>query len=235
VENINDNLLEAVQSGDPKKVRVSLEKGADPNTKFEEGDDLLGVAVIQRQPEIVRMLLRAGAHPNVTGPDGTTPLYWAAKSGCVELLELLLEAGASVMAEPNHESTSLHVAAEMGFTSVLQRLLAADGKNAVDRFDYIARTPLTCAIQARQFPAAQTLIAAGADVNAHDEVRIGNTALHYAAEEGDSEAVEFLLRAGADPAIRGWMGITAIGKAEGRGDEKGRQILALLKDASRRH
>jgi ankyrin repeat protein len=139
------------------------------------------------------------------------------------------------MAEPSQESTSLHVAAEMGFTSVLQRLLAGDCKDAIDRFDYLNRTPLTCAIQARQFLAAQLLIAAGADVNAHDEERIGNTALHYAAEEGDSEAVEFLLRAGADPTIRGWMGITAIGKAEGRDDEKGRQILALPKDASHRH
>jgi ankyrin repeat protein len=149
-------------------------------------------------------------------------------------VELLLDAGASVMAEPEHESTSLHVAAEMGFTSVLQRLLAADGKPAINRFDYVARTPLTCAIQARQFAAAQTLISAGADVNAHDEERIGNTVLHYAAEDGDSEAVELLLRAGADPDIPGWMGITAIGKAERRNDDKGRQILALLKEANHR-
>jgi len=78
------------------------------------------------------------------------------------------------------------------------------------------------------------LISAGADVNAHDEERIGNTVLHYAAEDGDSEAVELLLRAGADPEIPGWMGITAIGKAEQRDDEKGRHILALLKEASHR-
>ena len=234
MENTNDNLLEAVQSGDLERVRVSLEKGADPNAKFEEGDGVLGVAVIQRRLEIVSMLLRAGARPNVMRWDGTTPLYWAAKDGSVELVEFLLEAGASVMAETNSESTSLHVAAENGFTSVLQRLLAADGKQVIDRFDYIARTPLTCAIQARQFAAAQLLIAAGADVNAHDEERIGNTALHYAAEDGDCEAVELLLEAGADPAIPGWMGITAIRKAERSDDEKGRRILALLKEASHR-
>ena len=231
---INDNLLEAVQSGDRESVRASLENGADPNANFGEGDDVLGVAVIQRQAEIARMLLLAGARPNVMRWDRTTPLYWAAKSGCLEVVELLLNAGASVIAEPEHESTSLHVAAEMGFTSVLGRLLAADGKAAINRFDYIARTPLTCAMQARQFAAAESLISAGADVNAHDDERIGDTALHYAAENGDSEAVELLLKAGADPEIPGWMGITAIGKAERRNDEKGRQVLALLKEASHR-
>jgi ankyrin repeat protein len=234
MDDVNDRLLEAVQAGDPDKVRVSLERGADPNARFEEGDDVLGDAVIERHVQIIQMLLGAGARPNVTRSDGTTPLYWAAQSGRIELVELLLAGGASVAEETDHERTSLHVAAEMGFLNVLQLVLDADGKGAINRFDYISRTPLMCAIEARQFATAQLLISAGANVNAHDEETIGNTALHYAALEGDSEAVELLLKAGADPRIPGWMGITPMGEAEGRDDEKGRRILTLLKEATTR-
>jgi len=234
VDDINENLLLAVQARDPEMVLVNLEKGADPNATFDVGDDVLGDAVIEHQTDIVQMLLRAGARPNVRRRDGTTPLYWAAQSGRIELVELLLKAGASVMAEPKHESTSIHIAAEMGFLDVLQRLLDADGKAAINRFDYISRTPLSCAIQARQFATVQLLISAAADVNAYDEEKIGNTALHYAAQEGDFEVVELLLKAGADPSIPGWMGITPIGKAEGRDDENGRRILALLKESATR-
>jgi ankyrin repeat protein len=54
------------------------------------------------------------------------------------------------------------------------------------------------------------LIESGAKVNAAD--RHGYTPLHYAAniDFGDTEMVELLLRAGADPRARGKTGKTAL-------------------------
>jgi ankyrin repeat protein len=167
--------------------------------------------------------------------DGTeTPhCIWATRKGRLDLVEPLRAAGASVAAEPDHEQTSLHAAAEEGFLEVLKRLLEADGINALNRFDYISRTPLMCAVEADQLLAAQILISAGADVNAFDEENIGNTALHCAVFSGTCKAVELLLNAGANPNISGWMGITAMDKAAQREDVEGRRILSLLKESVR--
>src|SRR5260370_37194040 len=90
---------------------------------------------------------------------------------------MLIAAGASIAAEPERDSTSLHVAAEAGFVDVMQRLMEADGRLALDRFDYISRTPLMCAAQNRDLAGARFLIVAGANVNAKDEEKIGTSPL----------------------------------------------------------
>jgi len=92
-----------------------------------------------------------------------------------------------------------------------------------------------CAIEAGQLVAAQLLISAGADVNAFDEERIGNTALHCAVFSGTCQAVELLLKAGANPNIPGWMGVTAMYKAEKRDDDEGKRMVALLKEWTGKH
>jgi len=51
--------------------------------------------------------------------------------------------------------------------------------------------------------AANILISGGADVNAHDETRMGDTAITYAVENEDYKMVSLLLSAGADPTIPG--------------------------------
>src|SRR5260370_39594221 len=93
---------------------------------------------------------------------------------------MLIAAGASIAAEPERDSTSLHVAAEEGFVDVMQRLMEADGRVALDRFDYISRTPLMCAAQNRDLPAARLLIGAGANLNANEEEKDGHIALDRA-------------------------------------------------------
>jgi len=62
------------------------------------------------------------------------------------------------------------------------------------------------------------LLAAGADVNAHDSK--GNTALMLCRD--DVEQVELLLKAGADPNVRNLEGETALSKSY---DEEIKQIL----------
>ena len=42
------------------------------------------------------------------------------------------------------------------------------------------------------------------------------------------ELIEFLLEQGADPALRGWMGLNAIDKARQRADAEKNEVLALL-------
>jgi serine/threonine-protein phosphatase 6 regulatory ankyrin repeat subunit B len=226
----DESLAQGVEAGDSALVRASLERGADPNLNFQEGIPVLQAAVTDGRAEIVQLLLGKGARPNTTSSFDTTPLYWAAKKRRLDILDLLFAAGASVAAEPDGEETSLHVAAEQGFVDVLQRLLEADGRLALDRFDYISRTPLMCAAQNRDLAAARFLIAAGADANANDEEKIGNSALRVAVENGNYEMVQLLLDAGADPLLPGWMGITPLGKARMLTEPERGRIVAILEE-----
>lgn len=221
-------LADGVEAGDPLMVKATLDRGADPNLDFQKGISVLQTAVIDGKAEIVQLLLAAGAHPNTRSLFDTTPLYWAATKRRLDILDMLIAAGASIAAEPERDSTSLHVAAEEGFVDVMQRLMEADGRLALDRFDYISRTPLMCAAQNRDLAAARFLIGAGANVNANDEEKIGDSALDVAVRNGNYEMAQLLLEAGGDPLLPGWMMITPLDRAKMLNEpERGRMVELL--------
>ncbi len=113
-------------------------------------------------------------------------------------------------------------------------LLDYDGAAALNWFDVTDRTPLTIAVEMEDIPIARRLIEAGADVNAHNEPQIGDTALHRAAANGTLEMVELLLEAGADPTIEGWMRRTPLDRAQERKHGDGPRIYELLEQAAKR-
>jgi len=221
-------LAYGVEAGDAAAVKAGLERGADPNLDFQQGKPILQAAVIDGQAEIVQLLLAAGAHPNKKSSFDTTPLYWAAEKRRLDILDMLIAAGASVAAERERDSTSLHVAAEAGFVDVMQRLMEADGRLALDRFDYISRTSLMCAAQNRDLSGARFLIGAGANVNANDEERIGDSALAVAVKNGNDEMAQLLLDAGGDPLLPGWMMITPLDRAKMLNEPERGRMVGLL-------
>jgi ankyrin repeat protein len=119
----------------------------------------------------------------------------------------------------------LHNAAQDGDLERVEHLLGA--KYAVNRFDSLGKTPLHYAADHEHFALVDALLAAGANVNAHDERVIGNTPLRDCIETCSPAMVERLLRAGADPTIPGWMQITATDAAMQRKDVHRDKILKL--------
>jgi ankyrin repeat protein len=87
-----------------------------------------------------------------------------------------------------------------------------------------------CAVSKNNLEVARLLIDAGADVNANDEDRIGDTALKEAVYKGEVEMVKLLLEANADPTIEGWMRITPLLEAQTveNESEDSNEILKLL-------
>lgn len=124
------------------------------------------------------------------------------------------------------EAERLHRAAADGDVEEMQRLIA--GGCSLELFDYLGRAPLHCATEGRHLRAVEWLIAAGANINSHDEQHIGETPLCYAAKKDLSELVELLLRKGADPDIPGWMANTARTRAAKRRDDVGKKISELM-------
>jgi ankyrin repeat protein len=134
--------------------------------------------------------------------------------------------------------TSLHRAAAHAYTKALNELLAADGKVALELFDDVGRTPLICAVQQGHLDEASLILDAGANINAHDEKTISNTALATAVKEQNLAMVELLLKYGADPTIKGWVQLSALDRArdwnaDGTAPNL-RRIFDLLDDAAKR-
>lgn len=152
----------------------------------------------------------------------------AVYGGDIPQAEKLLKEGAKI-----GQDEILHCAAQRGDIGMLDFLLKNGGAEFIDQFDSMSLTPLAWAAKEKKILAMKLLIDAGADVNAVNEPRIGNTALREVVGDGDVEVIKTLLQAGADPNIPGWMQLTAIHKAEEQwGNEKserGREILELLK------
>jgi ankyrin repeat protein len=130
------------------------------------------------------------------------------------------------------DETDLHFAAQEGDLARVRQLLA-DGRSP-NAFDELTKTPLHYAAEKGHIDIMRVLLAAGADVNAHEEARIGNTPLRDIADECSLAVATFLVDAGADPRIPGWMQLTALHKAEKRKDEEGRRVYALLKNVANR-
>ena len=127
----------------------------------------------------------------------------------------------------------LHRAAATGDLLEIERLLQ-EGCN-IDAFDEdLPRTPLHYAAIENQADAVQLLIRAGANVNANDPERIGDTPLGAVAGTCSFEIAKLLVDGGADPTIPGWMQLTALDRSEGRKDPEGLRVHNLLYDTARR-
>lgn len=211
-------------------------------------NEFLREAIAEKEVDLVREALAQGADPNWPEEDtggsftGRTPLFWAVSGGNLEIARLLLDAGARVAAESKAGSSSLHSAASHLDLPMINLLLEHDGSVALNWFDEIDATPLMCAIRNGSVVIARRLIEAGADVNACHATEMGGnlgivygyTALIDAAAEGNLEMVKLLVKAGANPTLMGWMGVTPLDKAEGRKRGDGPRIYELLEQAVRR-
>ena len=89
-------------------------------------------------------------------------------------------------------------AAVRGSAEDVERLLAADPE-ARERPGADGLRPLAIAARVGNVPVVESLLSAGAKIDARDAT--GRTALHHAAAEGRVEAIEVLLNAGADRTI----------------------------------
>ena len=117
------------------------------------------------------------------------------------------------------EDTSLYDAAQDGDLGAVQELL--DRGYPVNAFNEVERTPLHYAVLGEHFAVVEYLLRKGANINAHDEPRIGNTPLGEAASTCSLQMARLLVASGADPTVRGWMQLNALDRAETRKQSEG--------------
>jgi len=193
---------------DADKVRLLLSRGADAKTRSSSGTDALAIAASSRGTRnSIQQLLDAGAAPQV--PEGVRtrrePLVLASMSGDLENVRLLLLRGA----EPSAEALS--EAVTFGYADVVKSLLDAGADASIrERTGINLLHWATITNRASVIP---ILVDAKVDINARDD--FGFTPLIYAAtlDEGNTETIDALLRAGADRRIRNANKRTALDEA----------------------
>lgn len=193
--NINpDWLCNAAEKGDLQEVRRLVEAGANINGRHSRWNNTpLFEAVSHGQLEVVRFLACLNnIQLDAPNSDEQTALHRAANRGSKDIVELLVRQGANINAKDVHEQTPLHLAVDN--LPTLQYLLSKD-KVTIEARNYWGKTPLLSAFAANRLDAAKALHAAGADLRANSG---GRTALHFAAEHDNIEAIKFLLSQGLD-------------------------------------
>jgi uncharacterized protein len=130
------------------------------------------------------------------------------------------------------EQEQLHFAAADGDLEMVKRLLQEGA--APNAFDDLGWTPLIHAAKRGHLDVVRCLLAAGAQVDARDAARAGNTALAEVAAECSLEMAKALVEAGADPSIAGWMQLTALDRAKKRQRGDGPKVYELLLAAAKK-
>ncbi|GMH36847.1 hypothetical protein BSKO_04720 [Bryopsis sp. KO-2023] len=168
----NWHLYDASGTGDSKKVKELLSKGADLSSTHEDSRYTpLHAATRFGHVEIVKILIEAGANIFARAAYGLSTLHIAVTYGQLNVIKVLIEAGANANARDNKDDTSLHSAAYAGSPELVQFLLENGAE--IDARNKFGSTPIIIAAYNGNDEAIEVLIRAGADLSIKD--KNGNT------------------------------------------------------------
>ncbi|MDB6052810.1 MAG: Ankyrin repeat protein [Verrucomicrobiales bacterium] len=217
---INDRssapLNAAAFAGQPNVVKLLLDNGADPNLISASFTTPLYTAVTAGRKDMVELLLSRGADVNKIMPKNqtlyTTALEVAAFKGFTSIAQYLIEKGADVNSGNISPTPPLMLAIKQKRLLIAQLLLAKGANPNVRGKD--DQSPLTIALQLEWPEMVELLLAKHVEVNTtHLSLGILDyqppvqpvgdynklSLLGIAAAIGNSEILQILLKAGADP------------------------------------
>jgi len=244
------SLMWAAAENHPEAIRALIAGGADPNLRAKAlnlapmdwmqvgmvstilprgGFTALMYAARQDSQDAARALAESGADLNAQDPDGATALQFAIINQHYDMAALLLEKGADPNVADNTGMTSVYAAVDMiGFRGEIGRppRLLLDKLNALDvlrlALDHGGNpnAQLRKPIIGRHHGFGDSALAEGA------------TALMRAAKSADLEAMQMLLKAGADASHGASNGSNAVllvaGTRVGPGPEAANNVVASL-------
>lgn len=186
--NLNEQLIEAVSNKNYKLVKELISRGANVNTSWGLGWNVLISAANGGSLQIVKLLVDKGAILN-TGENGGTALAVAAGAGNYEIVKYLLSKNAAV-------GGALHFASGKGHIKVIKLLLDNGVKiNEKVYLGGVTPTALWAAASKGKLAVVKYLFGRGADINLAED--FGNTPLIIAVRNGHIDTVKYLISKGA--------------------------------------
>jgi ankyrin repeat protein len=180
--------------------------GPDPSLIFNDpAAAKVAAAAADDNASEVTALLKAGADPNAIGDKQVSLLQWALLNRSTASMEALLGAGADPAHGDDSGDTVVHYAAKANDARYLDLLLAHHVDPNVPN-TITGKTPLMEALLGERHDHVRKLLEAGANPNQAD--RMGNNAVHVAAQINEAGHVLEMLQAGANPHATNKQGAT---------------------------
>ena len=178
------------------------------------------VAITRDDHELVAGLLRRGFDANTSNGQGETGLFLAIRASSAKVAALLVEwPGTTVEERTLKDESPLMLAALKGWTEFCQKLIARGAD--VNKPGW---APLHYAATNGHLAVMALLLDEHAYIDATSPN--GTTPLMMAAHYGTSAAVNLLLEAGADPALRNDLGLSALDFAQQADRTEAAEIIA---------
>ncbi|WP_341808224.1 ankyrin repeat domain-containing protein [Wolbachia endosymbiont (group E) of Neria commutata] len=229
-EQATKQLFEAVEKGDIIELQKSIDKGADVNALYPDGDSLLHKAAARSLYFAKPLLDSKEIDVNCQGRNGDTLLHRALKKGSTDTVKALLEVkGIKLDLQDNEGKTLLHTAAIKGMwgsEKIIKPLINAGanvnikdntGKTALDIAKERGETKIVNILRGGRNKALLKDIMEGNLSGAREAIesgangdKFGDIPLHMAVSKGNVEIVKLLLEG---------EGISIINRADKYGDK----------------
>ncbi|KAL7637921.1 UNVERIFIED_CONTAM: hypothetical protein RMT77_011534 [Armadillidium vulgare] len=186
-------LHSAAVSGDIALVKLLLENGANIEAVDCNQQSALHKAAANNQGEVILTLIENGANIEKKDKDSFTPLLLASSSGNTDAVSVLLDKGALVDVIDKDDKTPVYWCAHQGHLNCLKVLLEnEEAVNLIDFSDRFDNSPLHEAARNGYLDVVKLLLEKGSQIDNKNEDE--ETALHIAAETGQKEVVEELIK-----------------------------------------
>jgi len=184
-----EDFFRAVRGDNASGVRSLLQRGFDPNTRDENGQTGLLIALREPSPKVIQVLLESPQlNVDIANAKDETPLMLAAIKGQQDLVTQLLKRDAAV----NKTGWApLHYAATSGQLTIMKVLL--DNYAFIDAQSPNGTTPLMMAAMYGSGEAVKLLLAEGADTTMKNQ--LGMTAVDFANKANRTEAAQLITAA----------------------------------------
>jgi uncharacterized protein len=196
-----DDFFRAARSDDAAAIAALLNRGFDPNTRDEQGQTGLLIAMREPSPKVIQVLLDSPkTDVELRNAKDESPLMLAALKGQQDLVTRLIARDADIN-KPGW--TPLHYAATGGHVAIMKQLL--ENYAFIDAQSPNGSTPLMMAAMYGSSAAVQLLLDEGADTAMKNQ--LGMTALDFAQRANRPDAVRLLstaARASKPPSDGKW-------------------------------
>jgi uncharacterized protein len=185
-------LMICAETGNTEIAQILLDHKAKVNSRNKSKKTALMIAAEKGHESMLKLLLDHGAKTDYQDKNGLSALMLSAYEGHLKCCALLVLGGAKMELKDHSGNTALVFAIEQGHYKITEYLLGK-GANPNTR-DNINSSALIYAVRQGSMETIQLLVENGANMLLMEEGPFLFTALMYAAETENMEAVEYLIQ-----------------------------------------